>query len=380
VASAPGRVNLIGEHIDYNGLSVLPMAIQFRVHVAFRRRPDRGVHVISTAAGFEPREFTLGDPLAPFPIGDWGNYVKAACQALLRSVGALPGVDAAIHSEVPVAAGLSSSSALVVAFAVAMLQASGHSVPVLDLARLLAEGERYVGTQGGGMDQAIALGGRAGHAARIAFRPLSLHLVPIAASWRFVVADSLVRAEKSGAARETYNRRTAECEAAIEKVAAHLGLRGVHRYRDLRSRFNDAALIEAGAVALSSPLSQRFRHVISEAARVDAAVAALDASDLAGFGRLMTASHESLRDDYQVSSPELDALVEIALAAGAAGARLTGAGMGGAIVALAAAGGEHQLLQAFGDRFYGPRGIGDPVVRRHAFVAQPSDGATVVAV
>jgi galactokinase len=381
VASAPGRVNLIGEHTDYNGLAVLPMAIQFRVYVAFRRRDDTTVQVTSTAPGFEPHTFTLVDPLPPYPLGDWGNYVKAACQTLLRAVGAMPGVDATIHSDVPVAAGLSSSSALVVACAVALLEASGRQVPPLVLARLLAEGERYVGTQGGGMDQAIALGGRSGSAARIGFDPLSLRLVPVPAWWRFVVANSLVRAEKSGAAQETYNRRTAECRAALQRVVAYLGARDVACYVDLRARYADGELLKAGAAVLDPTLRRRFRHVISEATRVDEAVGALEAAALERFGRLMAASHASLRDDYEVSCPELDALVDVARAGGAAGARLTGAGLGGSIVALVSAGREDDLLQELAVRFYRPRGH-DQALRspHHAFVARPSDGATVAAV
>jgi galactokinase len=367
VARAPGRVNLIGEHIDYNGLSVLPMALQREVAVALRPRSDAHVRIGSTTHG--ERAFDLATDIEPYGTGDWGNYAKAAAQALVCEVGLRTGIDATIHSTVPAAAGLSSSSALVIGIAVALLTGTGAEpdgrddadggwgLPVsrLALAEMMARAERYTGTHGGGMDQAISVCGRAGAAVRVDFRPLRVTPVPVPDSWRFVIADSGVRAEKSGAAQATYNLRTRECAEALEHVVAYLGEPADTDYRALIERHTVDALVEAGDAALEDPVRRRFRHVVTEAARVRDAQAALHASDAVAFGALMDASHASLRDDYEVSRIELDAMVEVARSAGAAGARLTGAGMGGCIVALVEESGVADVAAALG-------AIGDPPI------------------
>lgn len=377
VAFAPGRVNLIGEHIDYTGLGVLPMALQRGVTVAFRGRDDDLVNIRSTARGYAPRRFALRAPIPPYPSGDWGNYVKAAAQALLARFDVCRGMDAVVESQVPVAAGLSSSSALVVAVALALLWVAGESYDPIELAALLAEGERYVGTRGGGMDQAVALAGRAGMAVRIDFDPLRVRHLPVPAEWRFVVASSLTAAEKSGAAQRVYNRRTVECREALEAVVRAVGLdvREVG-YAGLLERFSGEELLMAAGRVLEGRLLRRFRHVVSEGGRVVGAEQALRTRDLRAFGALMTASHASLRDDYDVSTPELDALVDVALEAGAAGARLTGAGLGGCVVALTDAGNTDRVLRALVEGFYSPRGA-PQALDDVLFVATPSDGACV---
>jgi galactokinase len=358
VARAPGRVNLIGEHIDYNGLSVLPMALQREVAVALRPRSDAHVRIASTTHG--ERAFDLATDIEPYATGDWGNYAKAAAQALAREVGLRTGMDATIHSTVPAAAGLSSSSALVIGIAVALLKGAGAEsdgdedddwgLPVsrLALAEVMARAERYTGTHGGGMDQAISLCGRAGAAVRVDFRPLRVTPVPVPDSWRFVIADSGVRAEKSGAAQATYNLRTRECAEALERVVAHLDEPADTDYRALIERYAVDELVRAGNAALEDPVRRRFRHVVTEAARVRDAQDALRASDAVAFGALMDASHASLRDDYEVSRIELDAMVDVARSAGATGARLTGAGMGGCIVVLMEAARVSDVADALG--------------------------------
>jgi galactokinase len=375
---APGRVNLIGEHIDYNHLSVLPMAIQRHVTLLVRPRADRVVRVASTAPGHDPRAFEIADPIPPFATGDWGNYVKAAVQALERDHGPLTGYDALIDSTVPVAAGLSSSSALVIGVALATLAANGRSWEPVALAEAMARAERYTGTQGGGMDQAISLGAVAGTASRVDFAPLRITPVPVPAAWRFVVAHSLSRAEKSGGAQATYNRRTVECREALARVERALGVAGAggDGYRVLLARFDVAALVETAESALEGDLLRRFRHVVTEADRVRRAEAALGTADLPTFGALLAASHASLRDDYEVSSPALDELVALAEDAGAAGARLTGAGMGGCIVAVVPADAAGRVLDRLRRDFYAPRRpAGDP--GDYLFVAEPSAGAGV---
>lgn len=372
---APGRVNLIGEHVDYCGLPVFPMAVQRGVSIAARPRRDAVARFLNLAPQFPERRFRLGTDIPPLTAGDWGNYLQAAAQAVVRRYGPLQGVDAVIGSDLPIAAGLSSSAALVVAVAMTLLAANEVAYDTLELMELLAKGEQYVGTAGGGMDQAISLGAKAGFAARIEFRPVRLTHVPVPDGWRFLVAWSLKHAEKSGTAQQLYNARTRETAAAREIVAKHLGLAPTGSYADLVAARPRAELLEAGAV-LEPGLRSRYRHVVTEGVRVEDAVTAMTAGDLPAFGALMDASHESLRTDYEVSSSELDRLVEAARASGAAGARLTGAGFGGSIVALVPADRATAALGEIRTRFYAGHAPED--VDSWLFIALPSAGATIL--
>ncbi|MFN0242983.1 MAG: galactokinase [Planctomycetota bacterium] len=332
---APGRVNLIGEHVDYNGLPVLPIAIERAVHVMLRVRDDARVQLANVDAAFAPRAFEIADAIPPYAPGDWGNYAKAAAQILRARFGIQRGFDAAVWSDIPPAAGLSSSSALVVACTLALVQANELDVPRETLAEIAATGERYVGTHSGGMDQAICLGARAGHAALIRFEPLSLEHLRVPADWRFVIAHSGVEAKKSGAAQAAYNTRVRECRDALATLSRHEGARSWPRtYRGLALRVSIDELADVARTALPDVLLRRFRHVVTENRRVLDARDALLAGDAKRFGELMNASHESLRSDYEVSCPELDALVGRMRERGALGARLTGAGFGGCVVAL----------------------------------------------
>ena len=380
VARAPGRVNLIGEHIDYCGLPVFPMALSRGVRIAFERRANRGTRLVNADARFAPSFFTVDAEIPPAPAGDWSNYARAAVQALARRFPDLRGVDALVQSDLPIAAGLSSSSALVVAMALAILHANGVTVAPLELMELLAQGERYVGTAGGGMDQAIILGAQAGCASRIDFNPLRLTPTAVPADWRFIVAWSLVPAEKSGGARQAYNERTRGCDEARRLVARRLGRREDITYADLLAVHPVAELLAVSEGTLSGVLARRFRHVVTEGTRVPQAEAAMAAGDFAAFGRLLDASHQSLRDDYEVSHSELDRLVELAREAGAVGARLTGAGFGGSIVALCRVERAPEVVSALRERFYAPRGAAAGAdVGRHLFMAEPSAGAEVQA-
>ena len=377
VARAPGRVNLIGEHIDYCGLPVFPMALGRGVRIEFERRADREVRLVNADARFAPSTFTVDTRIPEAPPGDWSNYARAAAQALARRFPDLRGVDARLQSDLPIAAGLSSSSALVVAMALALLHANEQALPPLELMELLAQGERYVGTAGGGMDQAIILGAQQGCASRIDFRPVRLTPTRVPAGWRFIVAWSLVPAEKSGAAQQAYNERTRQCEEARRLVATRLGQPQDITYPALLAAASVEELLDAAAPTLSGVLARRFRHVVTEGTRVPQAQAAMAVADVTTFGRLIDASHHSLRDDYEVSHPELDQLVELAREAGAVGARLTGAGFGGSIVALCGVEQVAQVTAALRDRFYAPRGAASDVAR-HMFVAEPSAGAVVL--
>jgi len=373
VVRAPGRVNLIGDHTDYNGLPVLPMAVARHIVALIAPREDGTVRLANADAAFEPATFDLAPAIEPHPAGHWANYAKAAGQAIVTACGPLAGFDALVRGDIPPAAGLSSSSALVVAMALALVDVNGIDMAPRALMALLADAEHYVGTRGGGMDQAICLGARAGTATRIDFRPLRLTAVDVPAGWRFVVGFSGVRAQKAAGAREGYNRRPAECAEALAILADEVGAEGEDRaWPALIDRVGADDLIAMLPDALDPPLDRRARHVITEGGRVGDAEAAMRAGDLPAFGRLMTASHASLRDDYEVSSAELDTLVDLALGAGAAGARLTGAGFGGCAVALADARTAGAVVQTWNDEYGWPKGLEDV-----AFVAEPSAGASV---
>jgi galactokinase len=368
---APGRVNLIGEHIDYNGLAVLPMAIQRNIALLSSPRTDGAVRVANISAEFGTRSFEVESEIEPFPPGDWGNYAKAAVQALAARFGAGRGFDAVLGSDLPVAAGLSSSSALLVATALAFVTANDIVVQPLELMELAAEAERYVGTRGGGMDQAICLGAVEQAALRVEFDPVRFTPRRIPADWRFVVISSRQRAEKSGAARDIYNRRTQECREALASVLSHLDLPPIiDSYSGLLGAVGASRLLDIGDGVLDDALRRRFRHVVTESTRVNEAEAAMAAEDLGEFGRVLTESHASLRDDYEVSTPGLDGIVEAALAAGADGARLTGAGLGGCAVAACSEGAADSLVAGLAARYDHEDQV---------FVAEPSGGASVIA-
>lgn len=383
---APGRVNLIGEHTDYNGLPVLPMALQKEVRITVRPREDGVVRVQNVEPEFPTRTFEISSDIEPDGRGDWANYLKAPCQFLTRRFGALNGIDALVSSTVPVASGLSSSSALVIAMGRALLRANHLDMPMLDLADAMARAERYTGTQGGGMDQAISLGGIAGHASRIEFDPLSMTGIPVPDTWRFVVANSMVRAEKSGEAQAVYNARRRECAQALETFWA--GREGGEltpptqgetlSYGTLIESVPVAELVALGNQLLDHPLRARFRHVVTEGVRVYEAERAMRDDDLEAFGTLMDASQRSLAVDYEVSSPELDRLVALARDGGAAGARLTGAGFGGCIVALASEDLAEEVLRSLEAGYFREMDRSRPL-REVLFLAEPSQGASVEA-
>jgi galactokinase len=294
---------------------------------------------------------------------------------MAREHGARRGFEARITSSISPAAGLSSSSALVVAFGLTLCEANGIELAPLELAESMAQAEQYVGTRSGGMDQAICLAGRSGFALKIDFAPLRVEELEVPRDWRFVVAHSLVLADKSGTAREAYNRRRAECELALTIVSRELaGASG--GYRELIERHGGDVLLRIGERVLGEVLLRRFRHQISEAQRVEEARSAMLARDAGGFGRLMDESHASLAGDYDVSCAELDELVEIARAHGALGARLTGAGFGGCVVALCEASGVERVCEGL-RREYFDRRDASAVTAEPLIVAEPSDGARV---
>ncbi len=338
VAWAPGRVNLVGDHIDYHNLAVLPIALTRGVRLTFRPRDDLRVRLATADPSYPPLTFEAGPAPEPGPAGHWGNYVKASVATLARWGGdRVRGFDAFVESDLPSAAGLSSSSALVVASARAALVAmvpSAEAPPPSDpeLAQLLAEGERYVGTAGGGMDQATSLGGVAGSVLLVDFAPVRWQAVPLPADWAVIVAHSGIRAEKSGGAQAAYNSLRSRGQDALGRVAGALGLSGT--YAAVRQGAGSDEIALAVERVLEPSLAAVFDHVMSEADRVAAAWRALARADLVAFGAIMDASHASLTDRCGVGHPRLDELVTAARKAGAVGARLTGAGFGGCTVAV----------------------------------------------
>ena len=286
----------------------------------------------------------------PSPSGDWANYIKAAAQAVGDRWGVQRGIDADVQSTLPAAAGLSSSSALLVAFTLALLRANGIEASLDELMEVLPEAEYFVGTRGGGMDHAAVLASRAGHALLVHFQPFSATPIPIPHDWAILVAHSLATAEKSGAVRAEYNARRTAGTRAFEAI-------------------------RKGAELTSLPADERdaYLHVTTEAARVDEAVAALKAADAERFGRALVESHASLRDQLRISTPALDTLVEIAMRAGAIGARLTGAGFGGCAVVACHRADRDRIRGVLMQQFYSKHAEFD--ANTHLIDAEPSNGA-----
>jgi galactokinase len=325
VVRAPGRVNLIGEHTDYNDGFVLPIAISRDVRIAVAPREDDRVRLYSLNFQ-ETAEFSLGQ-IAFDPNAGWSNYVRGMADQLIRSGARLRGMEGVVEGNVPIASGLSSSAAMEIAAGLAFQVTSGARVEPVEMARLAQRAENeFMGVHVGIMDQFISRLGEAGQALFIDCRSLEYRAVPLhAGDHRFVVADSQQSRELAGSA---YNERRGQCEAAVQALAALSP--GIRALRDV----DEPAFLRFG-YALDTVVGRRARHVVHEDARVLTAIAALEASDLATFGALMNESHESLRFDYEVSSHALDVLVGAARQVeGCLGSRLTGAGFGGCTVSL----------------------------------------------
>ncbi|MBC7249147.1 MAG: galactokinase [Anaerolineae bacterium] len=324
VVRAPGRVNLIGEHTDYNDGYVLPVAIDRSVLLAASPRPDR--RVVVHALDFEQRaEFALDD-IARDDEQPWSNYQRGVAWVLQSEGFTLPGLNMALTSDVPIGAGLSSSAAVEVATAYAWQVLGGLELDRVRLALLCQRAENeFVGMNCGIMDQFISALGQRDSALLIDCRSLDYELVPIPAHTAIIVADTRVRRELVSS---EYNARRRECEEGVRLLQRYLP--GITALRDV----SPVQFVDHQA-HLPDGVRQRCRHVICENERVLCAVAALRAGDLRTFGRLMDESHASLRNDYEVSCPELDTLVMAAWRVkGVYGSRMTGAGFGGCTVSL----------------------------------------------
>jgi galactokinase len=324
VFAAPGRVNLIGEHTDYNDGFVMPAALGFYTFVAAASRGDEKLCVYSIDFG-QAQEFDLVD-IEPGPTGNWSDYVRGVA-AVMRSRGILiVGANLVIKGDVPIGAGLSSSAALEVATATALLGVSGIQLDPRDTAATCQRAEHdYAGTKCGIMDQFISCFGKANHAILLDCRSLDFEPLKIGEGVRIVICNTMVKHELAAG---EYNQRRADCEA---------GVRLLQRFLPDALALRDVSDSQFASYSSDLPdvIRRRCRHVITENARVLEAASALRVNNLERFGDLMTESHISLRDDYEVSCPELDVMVELAnKCRGTYGARMTGGGFGGCTVNL----------------------------------------------
>jgi len=364
VVRAPGRVNLIGEHTDYNLGLVLPAAIDLEIRIALVPTDDRRVELVSGATG-ERAGFDL-DAIGP-RRGAWVDYVAGTAWALADAGIATRGLRGIIVSSLPTASGLSSSAALELASAWALADEPGGGVAPIELARICQRAENaYVGVNCGLMDQFASACGVGGDAVlldcrSLEFRPIAL---PLATHTLVVIHTGSTRSLTTS----QYNVRRAQCEAAAAALAARDP--GVRSLRDVTP-----AMLPRIRELVGDDAFRRSRHVVTENARVVDTIEALATGDIAAVGRLWAASHASLRDDFEVVSPELDALVEIASAVpGVAAARMTGAGFGGCTINLVERGAVSALRTAVEARYQARTGL---VPRVYAVDAV--DGAGIVA-
>jgi galactokinase len=399
---APGRVNLIGEHTDYNHGYVLPVALDRDVLLLARPLAQPTVYLHNAEAQFAPTSFSLGKEIPPASAGDWTNYVRGAAQMVVQHRGGrVRGMQALVEAAppygVPRGAGVSSSSALTVAAALALALLNDWQPEPVQFARLCSEAEWYVGTRGGIMDQFCALLARPGHALFLDCRPLGpdryrLDHVVLPPEYRLLVADSGVHHAN---VRGEFNLRVAACRTGVACLRSHFP--GITHLRDVQTvewdelaRLLPDALSVAEARALGADLDDLplpttdaqlrvracCRHVHSENARVLATVAALQEGAIAAVGRLLDEAHASARDDYDISCAELEALVEAARGvAGTLGARLTGAGWGGCIVALVHRDAVEEFTAHVADRYRAATGRAATI-----FACRAGGGAGLVAV
>lgn len=357
IASAPGRVNLIGEHIDYSQGFVLPFAISYRTTAQLRRRDDQIIRIRSMQRLDEVITTSISD-LAPGSQGGWERYVLGVIWAL----GAKEGVDIEIDGDVPLGAGLSSSAALECAIAIGLNELFSIGLGKREIALLTQKAEnQYVGVPCGIMDQSVSLMAEAGAALLLDCRDLSTTLVPIdlaASGLELLIIDTqahhaLVDGE--------YAKRRQACESASAKLQ-------ITSLRDI-----DITALVSSKQLLSDEEFMRAHHAVSEMARTLAAVEVLKRKDFVALGALITQSHISLRNDYEVSCPELNYAVDISLTLGALGARMVGGGFGGSAIALAEQGQIQELKGAIAAAF-----TSAGYVQPRFFTSQPSEGAKVV--
>jgi galactokinase len=368
IARAPGRVNLLGEHVDYNDGPVLPVALDMAVKLAFSPREDGQITLHALDLGervtFNLASIADNKDWHGLQLPHWARYPAGVAWALGEAGLSVPGMQAVYTSDIPIGSGLSSSAAVEVAFAVAWQTLGGWKADRMQIAQLCQRAENiYVGVASGLMDQFASAHGVVGKALYFDTRNLEWKTVPLPAGTVLVIADSRVPRNLTTSA---YNERRSACEQAVELL---------QKYKPQMRSLRDITPIELAAYQEFLPelIGKRAEHVVKEIARVQSAVRALELGETRSFGALMFAGHASLRDLYQVSTPELDALVETArLLSGCIGARLTGAGFGGCTINLVEEGQAKQFIEGLKIGYHNKTGR-EAVV----YLSQASAGASV---
>jgi galactokinase len=369
VARAPGRVNLLGEHVDYNDGFVMPVAIDRATYIAFS--PALNDLTVLVAADFsEEARFTSGTLAGKTqpdgsPLPEWAHYPAGVAWALGEAALSAPAMQAAFSSDIPRGSGLSSSASIEMAFGVAWSTLGGWSLPPMQLALLGQKAEnRYVGVNCGIMDQFASACGEADRLLLLDCRSLEYRSLPLPENTVIVVADTTVRRKLTSG---EYNNRRAACEEAVRLLARSLP--GIKALRDVSvESFN------LWSLTLPPAVEKRARHVVEEIERTRQAIPDLEQGRTQAFGRLMNACHISLRDYYEVSIPELDTMVQIAQSLpGCIGARLTGGGFGGCTVNLVASGQSEAFANSLGPEYERKTGLHPEI-----YICQASRGAGVL--
>jgi galactokinase len=362
VVRAPGRVNLIGEHTDYNDGFVFPAAINYEVVMAGAPRADGQVRAYS--AIFDESDTFAVDVAVPSEDARWSNYIRAVAFILNKEGHGLRGMNVAVTGTVPLASGLSSSAAMEIASCLAFEAAGGFAVDPVKRALIGQRAEReFVGVQVGIMDQFISANGRAHHALFIDTRSLEYEAVPLPESGVVLLIGDTNKPR--GLVDSEYNTRRKECEEAVRILKQVLP--DITALRDVT-----VEEFERHAHILPDVVCRRARHVITENDRVLQSITALKSGDIQAFGKLMNESHDSLRDDYEVTGPELDAMVDAARAVpGVFGARMTGAGFGGCTISLVM----EESVEAFKQRV-GAQYLEKTGLEATFHVCQASEGAS----
>jgi galactokinase len=362
LVQAPGRVNLIGEHTDYNEGFVLPCAIGFQTMIASRKRSDRKICAVALDLDSMQDQFSLDEPLVPRSTSLWTNYVRGAVEALLKRGAPIGGVDLVISGDVPKGVGLSSSASMLVAIIETFKDLYGLSdLSSTEVARVAQAAENnFVGVNVGIMDQLVSTKGVARHAIKIDCRTLETEPVKIPDNAAIMIVGSGV---KRGLVDSEYNKRREQCSAAAAffKIPA---------LRDL-----DVDRLIAEKDGLDETVFRRARHIVTENQRVLEACAALEGGDLPFVGQLMASSHASMRDDFEITTPAIDQLVDMLNDSidGEGGARMTGGGFGGCVVAVLHADRTQEVIEEVRASYRTPDGEAPPI-----FLCSAEAGAGVV--
>jgi galactokinase len=360
---APGRVNLLGEHTDYNDGFVMPAALGFSTYVAIAPRADRKL-VLHSKEFPHNYEFDL-DNLPQRCVGAWCDYIVGVATVLRQRGNKLAGANVFVHGEVPIGAGLSSSAAIEVASALALMSLTDTQLPLPELAQLCREAENnFVGARVGIMDQFVSCMGKAGHAILLDCRSLKFQLVPIPANLKLVVCNTMVKHDHAASG---YNTRRAECEEGVRYFAKWDA--NVHALRDV-----SVELLHQHAADLPATILKRCQHVILENQRTVDAARCLTNGDIAQLKQLMRESHESMRDLYEISCREIDILVDAAQdLPGFCGGRMTGGGFGGCTINLVRKESAAEFASQIAERFRLATGINPQI-----YICSAEDGAQAI--